>query len=281
MATDKSISVEDILQDLETSALDICKKGGQPQNEEEEFDNRDMIQILLKGKNPPDQGDCNKIAFDMLDWYTTQELTHTHNTKGEIVVKTINQVWARKGISTLSTKIKGAWSKLHVNEEPEEEVVETRKRGKRGGTFKERLVAGGKQAVTKALVRKASRNLTELGQQAIVGALMAGVTTDDPGVRLQIAQILKTDIGKALVAGALSMAIDHLPIPGLSEDNKMALIEELQTEAVDQVTMPLENIAKMAIPMLTGALTPLLGSGSSEAKQIPQGDAAVPTPEAA
>lgn len=267
-------TIQEVLEDLERVALDFCKKSGQPQNEDTEFDNRGMIESLLKGSNPPSKADCNKIAFDMLDWYTVQELTHTHNSKSEIQVKTINQVWARKGISNLTTKIEGAWQRLHAADEDREVVSSTKKSSTRKtGTLKDRVIAGGKKAVTKALVRKASRNLTDLSQTTIVGLLMSGVKSDDPGLRTQIAAVMGTDIGKALCAGFLSIAIQELPIPGLSEENKESLVEELYTEAFDKVTMPLENIVKMTIPMLTGALTPLLTGSSApeeEPKQIPQ-----------
>lgn len=271
-------SITDLVEEIERSALDIAKKGGAHQNEEDEFDNRGMVEILLKAKKTPSKVDCNKIAFDMLDWYTSQELTHNHNSKGEIVVKTINQVWARKGISTLSTKIEGAWAKLHKDEVQEEEVTkESAPSGRRKeGSFKERMLDNGKRAVTKALVRKASRNLTDLSQQAVVSLLMTGAKTEDPTLRTQIAQIMGTDIGKAVCAGLLSIALDQLPIPGLSQENRDALVSELQIDAVDQVTMPLENIAKMALPMLTGALTPLLTGGSSEPQQIPQATTSQP-----
>lgn len=284
MAKDMA-SMQDLLEDIERAALDICKKGGQPQNEDEEFDNRNMAEKLLKSKNQPSKAECNKLAYDMLDWYTSQELTHTHNSKSEIVVKTINQVWARKGINTLTIKLEGAWSKLH-NAEDEVEVEDKKvaRKGRKSGTFTDRLVDGGKKAVTKALVRKASRNLTDLSQSAIVGLLMAGVKSDDENLRKTLAEVMGSDFGKALCAGALSMGLEYMPVPGLSDDNKDALIEELQTNAVDAFTMPIENIVKMGLPMLTGALTPLLTGGSSEeSKQIPQaspsssGDATPPS----
>lgn len=265
-------TLNDFISELETTAQQTCKTAGRSHNDGKTFTSRNLLEMILNKSEKPSQGDRDQIAFQLIDYYTNEDLNpHEHGLNNELVVSSIQQQWVRKGISLISTRVESMWVELNESKQvltkkvskQEALAVSENKSLAEGGTFKDRLLDNGKKAVARALVRKASRNLTEVSQHLITNMLLSNGNVEDPGLKEKVGQFLQTDFGKGLTAAALSLVLDSVPIPGLSEENKAALISELQTEAVDSFTLPVENAVKLMVPLLSGAVSPLLTSGSS------------------
>lgn len=264
MAKNQSeFNVDECIEECESLATEANRKAGYVANEGEEFENRSTILSNLKSATKPTSGVFTKHAFDMVDYYCSTELNHNHNSKNEIVLKSIKQEWARKAIRTIANKLEGAWSSLHEDAEEQPKNNKLAKTEK-AGSLKERAIATGKKALTKTLVRKASRNMVSAGQQAVVALLAQNSDLADPGLREKVAMFLATDLGRAGIAGLLSVGLEYMP--GIPDDIKESLVEELQTEAADSATMPVENLIKMAFPMLLSSVAPLLGAGDSNSE---------------
>lgn len=124
--------------------------------------------------------------------------------------------------------------------------------------LKTKAFRAGKRAVKKALVRKASRKLVASTHSTIIKLLEA-----NPQLIL-LAQYLDSDVGRAAVSGLLAVGLEFTPLPEGIRENfeivKDSLVEELSVMAIDEATMPLEQVVGLLLPVVQQALMPLLTS---------------------
>lgn len=271
---DNSEMIEDNIKILEREAYDICNAAKVGQRNGDSCDSREKLERLLGASVAPTAPEWHAAALPLIEFYSTQPCDHEHDSKGMIKLASLKQDWCKKGVATLTRKMEGMWIKLNSNNDNQDGAVvkaatETpeptnskRRRLSKKTTAKERFIENGKTALSRAAVRKVSRNLTEVLQTAGVNMLCAGQEKDDD-FKQKIGLLLGTDLGKAAVGALLSVALEMAPIPGLSQEIKEDLIAELHTDTVDNLTMPLENLVKAMLPMISSSLTPLLPGGSS------------------
>lgn len=173
---------------------------------------------------------------------------------------------AAENVKKLSDKISKSWHEFQsvMNEKVKVKKVKE--------PFKKRVVTRGKRALKKTAVRKVSRHIVNNSQAIVTNALCQALGSD-PASYEKIAAFVSSDIGKGVVAGLLSVGLDVLPLPiggEVGEELKEAVIEELQTQAFDHASQPLENAAALLVPMLTQAFGQyaLLAASNKEIKQL-------------
>jgi hypothetical protein len=276
MSDNEQLSVSEVIEDLERFACGEIRKVGILQNDGTECDSRPQIEKMLRSSKKPTAGDWSKQAHGILDHYCQAQLEHEHNKKGDVVVTSYKNDWTKKAANSLIRKMENAWSTMHENEEEESETKMTKaEKTDKGGkkNWKGKLIDQGKKAAKRTLVRKVARNLVDGGQHAVVAMLASSDPNfADPAFRDKVAALLTTDPGKAFIAAIASFAAEH--VPGLPEDAREQLVEELQTQALDNVSMPIENMIKAGLPFLMGAMAPLLtGGAESPAAKFLTGEA--------
>lgn len=129
---------------------------------------------------------------------------------------------------------------------------------KKKSSTKTRLVSRGAKAAKKALVRKLSRRLVSQTHTGVLALL-------EKHPKLQeFAPYLSTELGRAAVSMLLAMGLEFLPLPEAIQATldpiKGLLVDELGTMALDEGTVPLENLTAMLLPALQTTLLPLLTS---------------------
>lgn len=277
-----TVDVNDLLDDIETVVQTGCRKAGFIENDGEEYEARASVEALITGDEKPTDSESNKLAMKILLFYCSQDIAHNHiekgSNKGDLNISSIKADWQKKLVRSVANKIEASWDKLN-NGNNSSEAKPMAKRGRKpGGTLKERTIARGKRVGMKVLVKKASRNVAAAGQQLVVGLLTSNANFNDPGFKEKVGLLLSTPYGQAAVGLFLSVAVDH--IPGLPEDLKEALQDQMQEDAFDQFSMPIEDLVKSALPMLGAAIAPLLtsGSGGGDIKQFAPTPAVAPSP---
>lgn len=180
------------------------------------------------------------------DWYNTNVNPYQHK---------LNQANYKQGL--LMNQFGLLQDKVNMLQE-QDFVYKSSGKPKYKEAVKTKALRAGKNAVKKALVRKVSRKLVTATHQTIITLLQA-----NPSLVL-LAQYLNSDVGRAAISGILAVGLEFAPLPEGMKENfdvvKDSLVEELSVMAVDEATMPLENIAGLLLPVMQQALMPLLTS---------------------
>ena len=261
MGKTTAIDLSEVLDDLDAFVMEGCKKANAVENDGEEYEGRSSLEAMLTNSARPTSIEINKEALKMLQYYCNQDIPHTHNRKGELNLASIKTDWQKKIMRQLATKFEAIWDKQNVNKG----TARGRSKKDPDENWKSRGIRKGKRAFSRVLVKKASRNVALVGQQALVGLLTSNANFNDPGFKEKFGMLMATDYGKAAIGLLASAVVAH--IPGIPDDIKEVLEEELQADALDQFSMPIEDLVKSVLPMLGGAIAPLLGAGSSSSEQ--------------
>lgn len=70
---------------------------------------------LFQSNKIPTTNEAIKLSYDLLDHFGSEAIHHTHGPDHGIVLKSIEQEWARKGIEKLSEQIIKFGTELHKN----------------------------------------------------------------------------------------------------------------------------------------------------------------------
>jgi len=152
------------------------------------------------------------------------------------------------------------------------EYKSSKKKDSKTTTVKSAVKSKLKKVGSKVIVRKVARNLTNKTQQLLVNYLAGPDALNDSSLKGKLSAFLSTDVGQGLFKGMIGVLIELVPfdkIPGGEAISTplLEVAEELQTQAGDQMTIPIENAAAFILPMMQEALLPLLTS-QNQTKQL-------------
>lgn len=147
----------------------------------------------------------------------------------------------------MRSSMKKAASKKPDHHDDDEDELEPKKSGK--------IISAVKTTAKTVVVRKVSRNASKA-----LGKLAMSHFENNP----LVAGLLASPLGAAAAPAILAILLEFAPLPEGVKNQiapyKDALIEELQTLALDEGTAPLEDLAAKLLPSLMESIGPLLMS---------------------
>lgn len=236
---DKSQAIKKIINSVNEFCESFDEENFDFEQDDEHFKIHVENYLKLNAKNASgDTQICDLLCYYLGDYsyYDIQEDESYHGLKNELV-------------------------KLHS------EYKSSKKNGSK--TLKTTAKTKLKKIGSKVIVRKVSRNLTNKAQSLLVNYLAGPNALNDSTLKGKLSQFLSTDVGQGLFKGMIGVLIELVPfdkIPGGETISTplLEVAEELQAQAGDQMTIPIENAAAFILPMMQEALLPLLSQNQTK-----------------